>query len=71
MTPEARLQPGLLEIPDSLLPEHMRGQNEGKTTIGLVTEVITNLMTGDQIARIDFETPAQAAEKILREANDG
>lgn len=71
MTPEAKFQLGLLEIPAALVPEEARRNAQDGFVLGLVTDIKTNLLTGRQTVRIDLETPAQAAEKFLREAEDG
>lgn len=71
MIPKASFEPGLLEIPASLVPEEAARNAQDGYVVGLVTEVITNLMTGSQVVRIDLETPTVAAEKILREADNG
>lgn len=71
MTPNDQIQPGLLKLPASLLPEEATRNAQDGYVVGLVTEVTTNLMTGSQVVRIDLESPSQAAEKILREADNG
>jgi hypothetical protein len=71
MTPEPRFQLGLLEVPDSMLPPTFKREPGSNPVIGLVTDVYTNVITGTQYARIDLETPAQAAERMLREADSG
>lgn len=71
MTPESRFQLGLLEIPASLVPEEARRNAQNGFVIGMVTDIKTNLFTGQQTVYIDLESPTQAAERILREADDG